>query len=279
MLRWFDVAGVAGMMVDVGVGWWGRGAGLFGHRWFGQSWTLFVGWGQWDVRLWVQVVSQRSNLLSVPAVRLLHRPRPVLLSSFTNRAVGSDAEETETREAKDEEEEDHRQDEEEDDQQSDSDRVGLSGSSGRAAVHAASVTRVPAVRWSPADVTVTLFVTVTHSVTVALPVAFVHTEHRHVLALLVQTGLAGAAGGALGHGGGVGHVVSKVEEGSSADQVAVVEADRGGQDLCISAQQGALPPPLTLDPPTVHVRASTGDVGAVGQLTTVSIFASLFVNG
>lgn len=227
MLRWFDVAGVAGMMVDVGVGWWGRGAGLFGHRWFGQSWTLFVGWGQWDVRLWVQVVSQRSNLLSVPAVRLLHRPRPVLLSSFTNRAVGSDAEETETREAKDEEEEDHRQDEEEDDQQSDSDRVGLSGSSGRAAVHAASVTRVPAVRWSPADVTVTLFVTVTH--------------------------LAGAAGGALGHGGGVGHVVSKVEEGSSADQVAVVEADRGGQDLCIGAQQGALPPPLTLDPPTVHV--------------------------
>jgi len=68
--------------------------------------------------------------------------------------------------------------------------------------------------------------------------------------------LAGATGGALGHGGGVGHVVVQVEEGPPADQVAVVEADGGGEDLRVAAQQGALPPPLTLDPSTVHVSAT-----------------------
>lgn len=65
--------------------------------------------------------------------------------------------------------------------------------------------------------------------------------------------LAGATGGALSHGGGVRHVVSQVEEGSSADQVAVVEADGGGEDLGVGAQQGALPPTLTLDPAAVNV--------------------------
>ncbi len=122
--------------------------------------------------------------------------------------------------------------------------------------------------------------------------------------------LARSAGGAWGHSGRVGHIVSQMEEGSSADQVAVVEMDLGGKDLCIGAQQGALPPSLTLDPATVNItatqhtqqeqhevmravrvcelcvlcvlsvysRAFTGDVGAVGQLTTVSIFVSLFVD-
>lgn len=82
----------------------------------------------------------------------------------------------------------------------------------------------------------------------------------------------------MGHGGGVGHVVTKVEEGASADQVAVVEVDLGGEDLCVGAQQGAVPPTLTLDPTAVNVRVPAGDVGAVGQLTTVSIFVSLFVH-
>lgn len=66
-----------------------------------------------------------------------------------------------------------------------------------------------------------------------------------------QSDLAGAAGGALGHRGGVGHVVVQVEEGPSADQVAVVEADR--EDLSDAAQQGALCPALTLDPTTENV--------------------------
>lgn len=44
-----------------------------------------------------------------------------------------------------------------------------------------------------------------------------------------------------------------MEEGSSADQVAVVEADRGSEDLCVGTQQGALPPALTLDPAAVNV--------------------------
>lgn len=117
-----------------------------------------------------------------------------------------------------------------------------------------------------------------------------------------------------------------MEESPSADQVAVVEGHIGGEDLCVGAQQGALPPSLTLDPSTEDVaardrktrqrhqevkfplntekqevngsfdralscnaytrpqgagysRASTGNVGAVGQLTTVSIFVSLFVDG
>lgn len=42
-----------------------------------------------------------------------------------------------------------------------------------------------------------------------------------------------------------------MEEGSSADQAGVVEG--GGEDLCIGAQQGALPSSLTLDPPTANV--------------------------
>lgn len=82
---------------------------------------------------------------------------------------------------------------------------------GRSAVHAASMTRVPAVRWSPAHVTVTVFITVTHledintgsepagitgfkviqvlfeahPVTAALLATFIHTERRHVLTFLV----------------------------------------------------------------------------------------------
>lgn len=65
--------------------------------------------------------------------------------------------------------------------------------------------------------------------------------------------LARAAGGSLGHSGRVGHVVSQVEVGSSADQVAVIEG--GGEDFCVGAQQGALPPSLTLNPATVNVPA------------------------
>lgn len=69
-----------------------------------------------------------------------------------------------------------------------------------------------------------------------------------------------------------------MEEGASADQVAVVKVDPGGEDLRIGAQQGAVPPTLTLDPAAVNVRVSTGDVGAVDELTAVSIFVSLFVH-
>lgn len=119
--------------------------------------------------------------------------------------------------------------------------------------------------------------------------------------------LPGPAGGALRHGGRVGHVVVQVEESPSADQVAVVEAD--GEDLGDAAQQGALRPALTLDPAAENVPKETtkgpiwrdeasldhrgimgfvgladslvltGDVGAVAQLTTVSIFVSLLVDG
>lgn len=39
---------------------------------------------------------------------------------------------------------------------------GTSSGFGRSAVHAASMTGVPAVRWSPAHVTVTVLITVTH---------------------------------------------------------------------------------------------------------------------
>lgn len=66
-----------------------------------------------------------------------------------------------------------------------------------------------------------------------------------------QSDLAGATGGALGHCGGVGHVVIQMEEGPSADQVAVVEADC--ENLSDAAQQGALCPALTLDPTTDNV--------------------------
>lgn len=105
-----------------------------------------------------------------------------------------------------------------------------------------------------------------------------------------------------------------MEEGPSAGQVAVVEAHGSGEDLRVAAQQGALPAALTLDSAAVNVsvatastagmrclvrqdrggrlsadlpfwslrqaylRVSTGDVGAVGQLTTVSIFVPLFVH-
>lgn len=44
-----------------------------------------------------------------------------------------------------------------------------------------------------------------------------------------------------------------MEEGSSADQVAVVEAHGGGEDLSVAAQQGALPAALTLDPAAVDI--------------------------
>ncbi len=37
---------------------------------------LFVGRRQWDVSRWVQVVPQRPDLLSVPAVHSLHHRRP-----------------------------------------------------------------------------------------------------------------------------------------------------------------------------------------------------------
>lgn len=111
---------------------------------------------------------------------------------------------------------------------------------------------------------------------VALAATVVHPKHRHVRALLVQTGLkhrhalthspslcfvrlvcrgathfSGATGGTLGDRGRVRDVVGQVEEGSSADQAGVVEG--GGEDLCVAAQQGALSPAPTLDPPTVNV--------------------------
>lgn len=73
----------------------------------------------------------------------------------------------------------------------------------------------------------------------------------------VSSDLAGPAGGALGHGGRVGHVVVQVEERPSADQVAVVEAN--GQDLGDAAQQGALCPALTLDPAAQNVSEATRD--------------------
>lgn len=259
------------------VGRWGQGAGLFGHHRFEWNGNLFVGRGQWDVGLRVQVVSEWPDLLSIPTVCSLHHWSPAVLSSFVKRAVWSQTEETppETREAKGEEEEDHRQDEEEDDEQGDANRIRLSSSSGRSAVYAASMTGIPAVRWSPAHITVTVLIAVTHPVTVAFPATFVHTEHRHVLTLLVQASLAGAAGGALGNDGGVGYVVAQVEEGSSADQV---QADGGGEDLSVGAQQGAVSPALTLDPAAENVGVCTGDIRAIGQLTTVSIFVSLFVD-
>lgn len=67
--------------------------------------------------------------------------------------------------------------------------------------------------------------------------------------------LARAAGGALGHGGWVGHIVSQVEKGSSAHQVAEVEVNFCG-NLCVGAQQGALPPSLTLDPAAKNITAA-----------------------
>lgn len=95
------------------------------------------------------------------------------------------------------------------------------------------------------------------------PASTLHVVKSTVLNPEVPPGLQGApsdlaraAGGALGHGGGVRHVVSQVEEGSSADQVAVIEADGGGEDLGVAAQQGALPPALTLDPAAVNVAAA-----------------------
>lgn len=125
------------------------------------------------------MVSERADLLSVPAVHSLHRRSPVVLSSFVKWAVRSQAEETptETREPESEEEEDHWQDEEEDDKQGDSDGIRFSSRSGWAAVHATAMTRVPAVRWSPAHLAVTVPVAVTHPVAVAFPATLVHTEH------------------------------------------------------------------------------------------------------
>lgn len=255
------------------------GAGLF--RYYGLEWNgnLFLGRSQRDVGRRVQVVPQGSDLLSVPAVHTLHRRGPVVLPGFVERAVGSEAAQrpTETREAQRQEEEHHGEDEEEDDEQGDPDRIGLCSGSGRSAVHAASVTRVPAVRRSPAHVAVTVLITVTHPVTAAFSTTSVHAEHRRILTFLIQTRLSGPAGGSLGHGGRVGHVVVQVEESPSADQVAVVEAD--GEDLGDAAQQGALRAALTLDPAAENVLVFTGDVGAVAQLTTVSIFVSLLVDG
>lgn len=42
----------------------------------GHSCYLFVGRGQWDVCLGVQVISERSDLLSIPAVHPLHHRSP-----------------------------------------------------------------------------------------------------------------------------------------------------------------------------------------------------------
>lgn len=112
---------------------------------------------------------------------------------------------------------------------------------------------------------------------VTLAATVVHLKHRHVRALLVHTGLehrhtryvqlsitrlyfafcvssthfSGATGGTLGHRGRVRDVVSQVEEGPSADQAGVVEG--GGEDLGITAQQGALLSSPTLDPPAVNI--------------------------
>lgn len=74
--------------------------------------------------------------------------------------------------------------------------------------------------------------------------------------LILPPDLARPAGGALSHGGGVGHVVTQVEKGPSAHQLAVVEAHR--EDLCVGDQKGALCSALTLDPAAVHVSAMTG---------------------
>lgn len=94
------------------------------------------------------------------------------------------------------------------------------GGGGWSTVHAASMTRVPTVWWSPAHVTVTVLITVTHlkqththtytqrvsfwllapsvdiaeqhrthPMTVAFPATVVNTQHWHILTLLVQTHL------------------------------------------------------------------------------------------
>lgn len=113
------------MWWEVGVARQGRRAGLFGDYRFEWNRNLFLGRGQRDVCLVVQVVSERSDLLSVPAVHPLHHRSPVVLASFVKRAVWSQAQKslTKTREPESEEEEDHGQDEEEDDKQGDSDWI------------------------------------------------------------------------------------------------------------------------------------------------------------
>ena len=62
---------------------------------------------------------------------------------------------------------------------------------GRPAVHAATMTRVPAVRWSPARFTVTVLITVTHlehsSTTHHTPLTQKHTTHNS--GANVQTGV------------------------------------------------------------------------------------------
>lgn len=68
--------------------------------------------------------------------------------------------------------------------------------------------------------------------------------------------LSGPTGGPLVHGGWIRHVVVQVEEGPPADQVAVVEAD--SEDLGDAAQQRALCPALTLDPPAENVSETEG---------------------
>ena len=57
----------------------------------------------------------------------------------------------------------------------------------------------------------------------------------------------GAAGGALGHAGGVGHVVPQVQVGAPADQVAVVELHLGGEDLRAAGQNRPLAASLALE--------------------------------
>lgn len=103
---------------------------LFGHSGFGRSLSLLEGRGQRDVCLWGQVVSQWSDLISVPAVHTCRRWRSAVLT-FMKRAICTQTHKnaTETRETESEEKEDDREDEEEDDQQGDSDRVRLCGSS------------------------------------------------------------------------------------------------------------------------------------------------------
>lgn len=140
-----------------------------------------------------------------------------------------------------------------------------------------------------------------HPVAVTLAATLVHGQNRHVLTTLLQTGLdthahthrlsrvpppyppaegradlAGSAGGALGNGGRVRHVVAQVEEGSPAHLVAVVEGHVGGKDLGIGAQQGALPAALTLESAAAHVAA--GGQSVVGGSDRLAIlFQDLYV--
>lgn len=72
--------------------------------------------------------------------------------------------------------------------------------------------------------------------------------------------LALTTGGSLGYHGGVRNIVSEVKEGPAAGEVTVVQAYFSGEDLCIGAQQGAITPTLTLDPPAKHVSVNRSKI-------------------